>query len=552
MHSKLQQFSLFVTLFLLLLCFNNKSLSAQALKIPYLISIEGDIEMVSFFKNPAGDTLVAGNYKGLWKDKNKVWSSEGENDIFLGKWNEGLFNLMLSFGGSRNDILFDAKCLANGDIILAGSFTESIQLGQRILTTGENSKAIFLTKINEKGEVLWVALFQGSSWKDWGKMQLDEAKDEIILCGNFHDKIVTDDGQTFLGIGESSVFAGILNLSSGKVKKMRAFSGSISSNQLYAISIHVRDNSILIAGNFDRDIMVDSLKEIALSRDWDIFLVHLRRDDLGLERLLKIGGVYEQRLLTSYMDNKNGDIYLSGALAGVMKIGENTILQSQDGLSDIFIMKTNFLGDLKWASLLGGENVQAPLAIYKSDENVWFSGYSLGKLKWQGDPMEPTIMSFHSFISKWTINDGIPQSIYPFSGEGNAFPIQFNQFNQQSLLFSGVYRGKVDVKNNNLPFTTKYTGFLGYFPLTVTTVKEKMEIPFLDLFPNPGDGQFNLNGLPENGEVSIWLGDRNVHKSPVYKGDNFISLPFDLPGGIYLMMIRLTHGATQTRLYLKK
>lgn len=89
-------------------------------------------------------------------------------------------------------------------------------------------------------------------------MQLDESKDEIILCGNFYDKIVTDDGQTFLGIGESSVFAGILNLSSGKVKKMRAFSGSISSNQLYAISIHVRGNSILIAGNFDRDIMVDS------------------------------------------------------------------------------------------------------------------------------------------------------------------------------------------------------------------------------------------------------------------------------------------------------
>jgi hypothetical protein len=266
MHSKLQQFSLFVTLFLLLVCFNNKSLSAQTLKIPYLISIEGDIEMVSFFKNPAGDTLVAGNYKGLWKDKNKVWSSEGENDIFLGKWNEGLFNLMLSFGGSRNDILFDAKCLANGDIILAGSFTESMQLGQRILTTGENSKAIFLTKINEKGEVLWVALFQGSSWKEWGKMQLDEAKDEIILCGNFHDKIVADDGQTFLGIGESSVFTGILNLSSGKVKKMRAFSGSIASNQLYAISIHVRDNSILIAGNFDRDIMVDSLKEIALTK----------------------------------------------------------------------------------------------------------------------------------------------------------------------------------------------------------------------------------------------------------------------------------------------
>lgn len=76
---------------------------------------------------------------------------------------------MLSFGGSRNDILFDAKCLANGDIILAGSFTESMQLGQRILTTGENSKAIFLTKINEKGRYYGLLFFREVAGKTGAK-----------------------------------------------------------------------------------------------------------------------------------------------------------------------------------------------------------------------------------------------------------------------------------------------------------------------------------------------------------------------------------------------
>lgn len=97
MDSKLQQFSTFVLLFLLLLFINIKPLNAQGLKIPYILSIDGDIEMVSFFKNSDGDTLAAGNYKGIWKDNSKIWSSEGENDIFLGKWKEGRFNLILSW-----------------------------------------------------------------------------------------------------------------------------------------------------------------------------------------------------------------------------------------------------------------------------------------------------------------------------------------------------------------------------------------------------------------------------------------------------------------------
>ena len=106
---------------------------------------------------------------------------------------------------------------------------------------------------------------------------LDEVKNEIILCGSFHDNIIFDNGQTLLGTGESSVFAGIFDMGTGKVKNLRAFSGNNSVNQAYALSLHVWGNALVIAGNFDRDIVVDSITEMALSRDWDIFLIYLKR-----------------------------------------------------------------------------------------------------------------------------------------------------------------------------------------------------------------------------------------------------------------------------------
>jgi hypothetical protein len=552
MRSKLKQFSELLPSILLFLYIGNLSLQAQAIKIPYILSIDGDVEVVTFFKNPDGDTLAAGNFKGVWKDASTVKPSQGENDVFVGKWQQGRFHLILSWGGPRNDILFDVISLSNGDMLVAGSFTEKILLGQSILKTKDNSKALFLTRINEKGEVLWVSLFQGSSWKDWGELKLDEGRDELILCGNFHDNIVFDDGQTLLGVGESSVFVGMLQLSSGKINKVRTLSGNISVNQAYAVSLHIRNQSILIAGNFDRDIRVDSLTEIASTRDWDIFLVHLRRNDLGLERLLKIGGVYEQRLGTSFMDERDGTIFLSGALAGVMKIGEQTILQSQDGLSDLFILKMNFEGGLLWASLLGGENVQAPLAIFQSEDQIWLSGYSLGKLKWTGESVDLPLNSFHSFISRWTVSEGKPQSIYLFSGEGNLFPNRLRQFNKQSLWFSGVYRGKIEVKNNVLPFSTRYNSFLGYFPLTLTSNREKWEQPPIAIFPNPGTDYFHVNGLSEEGALFVFLGERLVYRQILHKGNNFIHLPPGLPAGIYLTSFKGVNGRVQSGLFLKK
>ena len=138
-----------------------------------------------------------------------------------------------------------------------------------------------------------------------------------------------------------------------------------------------------------------------------------------------------------------------------------------------------------------------------------------------------------------------------FSGDGTAFPSQFRQFDGRFLLFSGAYRGKVSIANINLPFSSNYSGFLGIIPLTVTRLAEKWEVPPFNLFPNPGDGRFYLNGISENGEVSVWFGEKNVFRGFINKRDNFVSLPFTLPKGTYLVVVTLSNGSTQTKMYLK-
>jgi hypothetical protein len=119
------------------------------------------------------------------------------------------------------------------------------------------------------------------------------------------------------------------------------------------------------------------------------------------------------------------------------------------------------------------------------------------------------------------------------------------------LLFSGSYRGKVSIANVNLPFSSNYSGFLGFIPLSVTRLTEKWEVPPFNVFPNPGDGRIYLNGISENGEVSVWFGEKNIYRGLINKGDNFVSLPSSLPKGTYLIVVTLADGRMQTKKYLK-
>ena len=92
---------------------------------------------------------------------------------------------------------------------------------------------------------------------------------------------------------------------------------------------------------------------------------------------------------------------------------------------------------------------------------------------------------------------------------------------------------------------------MGFIPLTVTRLTEKWVVPPFNIFPNPGDGRFYLNGISENGEVSVWFGEKKVFRGLINKGDNFVSLPFTLPKGTYLVVVTLADGRTQTMMYLK-
>jgi dTDP-4-dehydrorhamnose 3,5-epimerase len=56
-----------------------------------------------------------------------------------------------------------------------------------------------------------------------------------------------------------------------------------------------------------------------------------------------------------------------------------------------------------------------------------------------------------------------------------------------------------------------------------------------------------INFVQEN----ISISKKNVFRGFINKGDNFVSLPFTLPKGIYLVVVTLSNGSTQTKMYLK-
>jgi len=525
---------------------------AQTPQVSEILRCEGDLDLVALFSGRNGDTLVAGNYRGFWQDEGGEWRSRGENDMFLGRFDgRGRFSLILSWGGVRNDQLSEAHALANGDYLLIGSFTESMQVGIRTFQSTENAKALFIARTDSEGGIRWISLFQGPSWKAWGQIQTEEEAGELVFCGDFRERLTCGAEQLLSGIGESTAFVGIMDLGTGRVKQARTLSGTTSSGQVHATFLQTHAGRIILAGNFDHDIQVDSLTEIAQTRDWDVFLLFLNRGTLRLQDLKKIGGVYEQRLVAGDLDKDRGDIYLTGVLAGVLRFGESTVLQSRDGLSDIFLLKFSSGGRLLWASLLGGDNIQAPLALLKTENGLWLSGYSIGRLRWEG-LQNPGPSTFHSFLSQWRADSGKPDNIHLFQGEGTAFPNLIRQFRPGTLLTSGVYRGQVRMGNAPLPLSAGYSAWIGALTFQATGVSLRYPMPSWHLFPNPGQGSFWLEGLPDRASLIVYSGGSIVYSTTLASGKERITLPSSLPRGIYTLAVHTLGGIVGSRLYLKQ
>ena len=222
-----------------------------------------------FLINDSEDNLIfAGSFTGILNIDNTTYKSKYFTDILIVKFNDKS-ELITSkvFEGNENDLINDIAINKKNEIFLTGSFEKELTVSDNFLKS-QGRKDAFLIKLNNNLQVIFSKQI-GGIYDDYGQNISIDSKDNILLAGSFSDEIQLGKEHYLISNGNLDVFL-IKFDKTNKIIWAESFGGfandyqsSIAinaSNNIYLVGtfrgeIHKKESRIN-SSNFSSDIFL--------------------------------------------------------------------------------------------------------------------------------------------------------------------------------------------------------------------------------------------------------------------------------------------------------
>ena len=159
-----------------------------------------------FLKNDSEDNLIfAGSFTGTLIIDSTTYQSKYFTDIFIAKFNnKSEFVTSKVFEGSANDLINDIAINKKNEIFLTGSFENELIISDIVLES-QGRKDAFLIKLDTNFQVVFSKQIAGI-YDDYGQNISIDSEDNILLAGSFSDKIQLSEKDTIVSNGLLDVF----------------------------------------------------------------------------------------------------------------------------------------------------------------------------------------------------------------------------------------------------------------------------------------------------------------------------------------------------------
>ncbi len=271
-------------------------------------------------------------------------SSNGSADLFIAKLNNyGDWLWVEQAGGDSYIEGLSLVADSNNDIIVTGCFLDTAQFGAISLTSNEWDD-IFVAKLDETGSWLW-AVRAGGEVYDIGHSVITDSEDNIYVTGEFRGS--ADFGDTILESGNSylsDLFVARLDVTGEWLWAIKA--GGTSSAVAKSLAPGV-DGQIMIGGYFWNDIQFSDLW--LTGSGGFIAGIDITGNWLWVEKAGELNSAYCYALAVGE-DNR---VLSSGIFSGHAQFG-NCYLTGT-GLTDIFVASLHYTLDTEGDLLVSPE-----------------------------------------------------------------------------------------------------------------------------------------------------------------------------------------------------
>jgi hypothetical protein len=225
-------------------------------------SLDGGNEIVS---DSSGNALVIANSYGEVKIEDVVLNHQGEQDIFIAKYDpDGKFLWTRQIAGLNDERGRGIAVDKQDNVLATGEFIGSLSFGSDKVESSSKLKDVFLAKYNKSGKLLWAKSF-GSKGEDYGRGIAADAAGNIYFSGVFSGSVKFGNKTLNSVAGSKDIFLAKAD-ASGNILWVRQMGGS-GPDEGCEIEVDDAGNSYISGGFADRATFGSTILKSAGFRD---------------------------------------------------------------------------------------------------------------------------------------------------------------------------------------------------------------------------------------------------------------------------------------------
>lgn len=382
--------SLFILMMLVTSLTSASSVQAGESQIP--LTAVGDLVWAKGFGGTANDiglgiiTDATGNSYVVGQFQNTVdfdpgagttnLTSVGNSDGFVSKFDSnGTLVWVKQFGSTSLDTAVEVKLDSNNDVYITGSFRGTVDFDPGAGTANKTSNGendIFLLKLSNSGNFVWVKSFGSTQYDEGVDLALDNSNN-IHLLSNFTGTVDFDPGASTYNLTSTS--ASYFDIAVTKLDSNGNFiwaKGFGSTSEEYAGGIVINNSgNVYVSGNFDGTVDFDPGAGTfnLTSNFYDLFVSALDNSGQFLWAI-HVGGSGIDEGNDIAIDTAD-NIYVLGHFQDTVDFNpkSDTFYLSSNGLSDGYILKLDNFGNFMWARSFGSAMADFALNIILDSNN---------------------------------------------------------------------------------------------------------------------------------------------------------------------------------------
>ena len=364
------------------------------------------------------------------------------------------FDWVKQLGGTSFDAGRSVVVDKNNNVITTGYFAgiSDFDPGPNVFNLNGGSGSTFISKLDSNGNFIWAKVFRAVTVANEGHSITADTNNNIYVTGNFEGTTDFNPGSGVFNItstpGGTDVYVCKLN-ANGNFVWAKSFTGIADDR---GEAIHVDNNgNVYSTGQFGgtADFNPGSgTYNLTANGNLNIFISKLDNNGNFLWAR-RFGSVGADNNGVGIKTDVTGNVYTTGFFEGVVDFdpGSSVFNLSSNGLTDIFVIKLNSLGNLIWAKNMGGTSQDRSFDLDLDDNNnVYTAGFFFGTSNF--DPNSSTANltsagSYDCFISKLD-NNGNYKWVKQISGPSLIYLFSLTTDDEGSVYAGGAFNGTVD------------------------------------------------------------------------------------------------------------